>query len=312
VILNESVTRLVNWPRIMQVYLGRVTFGLLLFLWTSAAHADEAYFDSNGVKIRYLTAGKGEPVILLHGFAVPTSEDQWVRNPLNEPKVLPELAKHFQVFAMDLRGHGKSDKPVDPKQYGLEMTNDVIRLMDHLKLKRAHLVGYSLGAIIAGNLMVTHPDRLISVTLAGGAPVYQPTKEWLDTATALAEDLKNGKGAALLMPVLTPTGSRPPSPAQAELIGQAIVFGQNQQALSAVITGIKDLEVTEEQLRANKVPVLVIYGSREGESKERIDRVTKVLKPTKTEIVKGGDHLTTFAAPKFRNSIRDFLNAHHE
>lgn len=285
---------------------------LLLIACANTVSAEEAYFDSNGVKIRYLIEGMGEPVILLHGFAVPSSEDMWVRNPLNEPKILPELAKHFQVFAMDLRGHGKSDKPVDPKQYGIEMANDVIRLMDHLKLKRAHLVGYSLGSIISGNVLVTHPDRLISVTLAGGAPVYQPSKEWLAAATALSEDLKQDKGAALLVPVLTPAGSNPPSPAQAQLIGQALVFGQNQQALSAVIAGIKDLEVTEKQLQENKVPVLMIYGSREGESKERIDRVSKVLKPTKTEIIKGGDHLTTFAAPKFRNSIRDFLRTHHD
>ncbi|MDB5385229.1 MAG: hydrolase, partial [Planctomycetaceae bacterium] len=203
----------------------KLIFCLILLLsgFVQTTHADEAYFDSNGVKIRYLTAGKGEPVILLHGFAMRSAEEMWVRNPLFESKVLPELARHFRVLAMDLRGHGKSDKPLDAKEYGPEMVNDVIRLMDHLKLKRAHVVGYSLGAIIAGNLLVNHPDRLLSVTLGGGAPVYQPSKIWIDTVDALAAALDREEGAALLAPVISPADEPPPSKEQAQLIGKALV-----------------------------------------------------------------------------------------
>ncbi|MDB5390104.1 MAG: hypothetical protein JWM11_5750, partial [Planctomycetaceae bacterium] len=91
-----------------------------------------------------------------------------------------------------------------------------------------------------------------------------------------------------------------------------LVFGQNQHALSAVMTGIKNLEVTEQQLKANKVPVLIIYGTREGEAKVRIELVAKILSTAKVEIIKGGDHVNTFATAKFRSSIRDFVKAHHE
>lgn len=284
---------------------------LLLCSLPQIARAAEQFFDSNGVKIRYITAGRGETVILIHGFAVPSAEQMWIRNPLNEPKVFPELARQFRVVALDLRGHGKSGKPLEPKDYGVEMMEDVVRLMDHLQIKRAHVVGYSLGALIAGKLLVTHPDRLLSVTLGGGAPAYQPTQKSIDTVDALAKSLREGKGAAILVPVIFPAGE-PLSQEQAEIIGNALVFGQNQQALSAVISGIKDLEVTEQELKANKVPVLMIYGSREGEAKERIDRVSKVLSEHTSVVIKGGDHFNTFATVKFRNSILDFLKSHPE
>ena len=56
----------------------------------------------------------------------------------------------FQLIALDCRGHGKSDKPHDPAEYGPEMAADVVRLLDHLRIEKAHLLGYSSGAFIAG------------------------------------------------------------------------------------------------------------------------------------------------------------------
>ncbi|PYY00976.1 MAG: hypothetical protein DMG64_15780 [Acidobacteria bacterium] len=81
------------------------------------AQTADHFFNSNGVKIRYLMAGKGEPVLLIHPFAA--SAEIW------EP-VTKDLAQNYQVIAMDCRGHGKSEKPHDPKQYGIEMVNDVV------------------------------------------------------------------------------------------------------------------------------------------------------------------------------------------
>ncbi|MCE9547954.1 MAG: alpha/beta hydrolase [Planctomycetia bacterium] len=60
------------------------------------------------------------------------------------------MSKNFQVIALDVRGHGLSDKPTREDAYGPELVGDVIRLMDHLHIKKAHIVGYSMGGIIAG------------------------------------------------------------------------------------------------------------------------------------------------------------------
>ena len=133
--------------------------GLLLL--PGVGRAEESSFDSNGVKIHYYLEGKGEPVLLIHGFAV-NAQLQW-----GLPGIIKALAKDHRVIALDLRGHGKSGKPTEVKQYGTEMVEDAVRLLDHLKIKKAHVVGYSMGALITGKLLATHPDRLLSATLGG-------------------------------------------------------------------------------------------------------------------------------------------------
>ena len=89
-----------------------------------------AYFDSDGVQIYFEEHGKGEPVVLVHGFAS-RAEHNWGGGWFDA------LAAHYRVVALDCRGHGKSGKPHDSAAYGGEtMGDDVIRLMDHLGIKR--------------------------------------------------------------------------------------------------------------------------------------------------------------------------------
>ena len=107
--------------------LRRVYCGLLagLLLADGLVRAEERSFDSRGVKISYTVEGRGEPVVLIHGFAI-NAQFNWALGGISK-----ELAKNYQVIALDNRGHGKSDKPYDPKQYGMEMVDDVVRLLDH-------------------------------------------------------------------------------------------------------------------------------------------------------------------------------------
>src|SRR5947209_9838012 len=103
---------------------------LLVVFWTVAlltvctARAEDQFFDSNGVKIRYVVEGSGEPVLLIHGFTVDLDR-QW-----RAPGLIAALTKDHKVIAYDNRGHGKSDKPHEAKQYGLEMIEDAVRLLD--------------------------------------------------------------------------------------------------------------------------------------------------------------------------------------
>ena len=71
----------------------------------------DQFFSSNGINIRYTVTGIGEPVILIHGFA--SSGDMW-------RTLVTVLSNRYQAIVMDCRGHGKSDKPHDPDQYGIE------------------------------------------------------------------------------------------------------------------------------------------------------------------------------------------------
>jgi poly(3-hydroxyalkanoate) synthetase len=106
------------------------------------AWADET-FDSNGVKINYSVKGKGEPVILIHGWL----SSGWINWDL--PGTTSLLAKDHRVIWLDMPAHGRSDKPTKDEAYGPELVEHVIRLMDHLKIKKAHIVGYSMGGIMA-------------------------------------------------------------------------------------------------------------------------------------------------------------------
>jgi alpha-beta hydrolase superfamily lysophospholipase len=116
----------------------------------------DGFFDSDGVRIHYVEAGQGSAVVLIHGY-IANADRHWVQT-----RVLASLAADHRVIALDCRGHGQSDKPTEPDAYGLEMANDVLRLLDRLKIRRAHVVGFSMGAFIAGRLVPTRADRLAS------------------------------------------------------------------------------------------------------------------------------------------------------
>ncbi|MFL5331256.1 MAG: alpha/beta fold hydrolase [Gemmataceae bacterium] len=131
------------------------------------AQAADETFDSNGVKIRYVTAGKGEAVVFIHGWL--TDSSMWGADWLGNTKLKTTGAGGFRLIALDCRGHGKSDRPHDVAKYGPEMAADVVRLLDHLKIEKAHLIGYSMGSYIAGKVAATHPSRVLSVVYAAEA-----------------------------------------------------------------------------------------------------------------------------------------------
>src|SRR5271167_700834 len=144
-----------------------------------------AYFDSDGVQIYFEEHGKGEPVVLVHGFAS-RADHNWGADWFNA------LGAHYRVIALDCRGHGKSGKPHDPAAYGGEtMGDDVIRLMDHLGIKRTLIMGYSMGGRIVTGLLMHHPDRLRAAVVGGigAAPASAPAFSRKPIVAALlAED----------------------------------------------------------------------------------------------------------------------------
>src|SRR5215813_8642401 len=132
----------------------RVAVAALVCLSSTTAFAadDGQYAEFDGVKIHYIDRGKGEPIVLLHGGT--SSLDGWVRT-----GVVANLEKDFRVIAFDARGSGKSSKPHDPRAYGRQQALDVPRLLDALKLDRAHIVGFSLGSSTVAQLLTLAPPN---------------------------------------------------------------------------------------------------------------------------------------------------------
>jgi pimeloyl-ACP methyl ester carboxylesterase len=227
----------------------------------STPKPQDRFFDSNGVPIRYITQGSGPAVVLLHGLTG-NIEDAWVNNGFYDGPFAP-----FQLIAMDCRGHGQSGKPHDPADYGLEMVNDVVRLLDHLKIERAHLVGFSMGAEIALKMAAQRPTRVHSAVLAGSG--------WSDDSVyeswrLVAESFEQGRGVRGYYDWATPPGqTRTAEEIEGfEQWNQAMLAKNDAQALAAACRGIaerEELRVTEEEVRALQAPLLGVAGEHDAE-----------------------------------------------
>jgi len=112
----------------------------------------DRYATVNGVKLHYVTAGKGPLIIFLHGF--PEFWYEW-RNQL------ADFGKDYEAVAPDMRGYNLSEKPADVEQYRMSyLVEDVAALADHLGRKKFVLVGHDWGGVVAWAFAVAHPDRL--------------------------------------------------------------------------------------------------------------------------------------------------------
>jgi pimeloyl-ACP methyl ester carboxylesterase len=108
------------------------------------------YAPVNGVRIYYAEFGRGDPVILLHGG---------LGNIEQFGNQIPALETHYKVIAVDSRGHGRSTRSAAPFSYHL-MADDVLGVMDHLRITKAAIIGWSDGGIIGLDLAIYHPNRL--------------------------------------------------------------------------------------------------------------------------------------------------------
>jgi len=128
---------------------------------STVAQSEDRFFDSDGVRIRYTDEGQGPPVVLIHGFTA-SGDMNW-----RFPGVVAMLAKNYRVITLDNRGHGKSDKPTEAADYGVKMVDDVLRLLDHLKIEKAHFVGYSMGGMMTMKLAAVAPQRMVAAVVGG-------------------------------------------------------------------------------------------------------------------------------------------------
>lgn len=266
----------------------------------ATAPAQDAFFNSKGVKIRYVTAGEGEAIVLVHGWM--GDGNMW-----GNPK--PTAPPGFKVIAIDCRGHGKSDKLYDPKQYGPEMAKDVVRLLDHLNIKRAHLIGYSMGSFIIGQVAATNPDRVISLIYGGQAPLVKGTHpQAFSEADAFAKAVKDGKGLGPYIIAVSPSNRPKPTIEQANAYANFMFAGKDVKALAASGLNFRGMEVSLESIRKCKAPAIFIYGGSESAYvKNRVAAVRKLLPGTEEKVIEGGDHMTTVAKPGFGQAIVEFI-----
>jgi len=235
----------------------RACLALTVFGALSAA-ADE--FSSNGVKIHYTIVGKGRPVILIHGL-YSSAKINW-----EMPGITAELAKQFQVIALDNRGHGQSDKPEAEDAYGVAMVEDIVRLMDHLRIPKAHVVGYSMGGMIAMKLLTLHPGR-VNLAVLGGMG-------WLKAGSPMQRFCEMARGRA------------------------------NSKTPVACLHGLARLAVTEAEVKAVRVPVVLIVGDRDPCRRMYVEPLRPIRPDWPVHIIPGAGHLTCIMKPEFKTQVK--------
>ena len=270
------------------------TFAFLLL-----HRAGGEYFESAGARIFYSVEGAGPPVILVHGVGA-NLDLNWRR-----PGVIRALAKDFQVISFDLRGHGLSDTPSEPEQYGIQMVEDITRLMDHLGIAKAHLAGYSLGGFIALKAASVHPERFLSVAVCAAG--------W-----------KNPDD-----PSPIPSPYRPPEPPTTEQVTHASVFAfaegkplfhrirsgigdylMNPVAKKAIKKSYMDLAVYRPSLESNSVPMLSVIGTGDGFLYLARD-LAAVTRNLEAREIPGANHFALPFSRTFKKTLHDFLQRHN-
>lgn len=243
-------------------------------------------YSSDGVTISYLDQGEGDPVLLIHGFAS-TAQVNWV-NP-GWVDVLNRAG--YRVIALDNRGHGESQKIHDPAAYEAPtMAEDARRLLDHLGVPRADVMGYSMGARITAFLSIKHPQRVRSAILGGvGTNLIEGTRGTGDIVAALE--------APSLADVATPVGRAFRKFADAN--------SQDLKALAACMRSGRP-PITKDRLASLPMPVLVAVGSKDDVAGSAAD-LAAVIPHAQVLDIPNRDHMLAVGDKVFKQGVLDFL-----
>lgn len=244
------------------------------------------FFDNDGLKLAYIDEGEGEPILLIHGFAS-SSLYNWI-----QPNWISTLtAAGYRTIAIDNRGHGDSDKPHDRSVYTpTRMAGDAAALLDHLGIKSAHVMGYSMGARISAFLALEHPDRVNDLVFGGlGIGMVEGAGDWSPIAEALLADdadaITHPRGRMFRM--------------------FADKTKSDKIALAACVITSKE-EISAENMARIKQPTLVAVGTKDdigGSAQKLAD-----LMPHGEAIdIPNRDHMLAVGDKVFKQAVLEFL-----
>lgn len=283
---------------------------LVLLISFSGFAQQSAFFHSGDVKIHYKTAGAGEPVILIHGFTDNMEICFEETIPSLEMSFMERLSKNYQAIAVDARGHGLSDKPTAPEQYGDAMVEDIINLMDHLHLEKAHVVGYSMGGFIVGKLLHAYSNRVLSAVMIGAGPVlpnaWQQEHPLHMLCTSTAKDLSSKQNMNSLLTYFWPSQEPVFSEDSLHALSQQILEGQNVAALSSCIERMPELFALENASAISEtITVHAIFG--EDDPFAKLWQTEDSLADNSIQIIPKANHMDILSNPSCLLAVEHFL-----
>jgi pimeloyl-ACP methyl ester carboxylesterase len=262
---------------------------------TALAEAPDQSFSRGGVAINYRVIGAGEPVLLVHGYG--DNLMMW------SGFLADSLARDYRVVAIDTRAFGKSGKPAGAEHYGVAMVDDLVALLDHERVAQAHVVGYSMGAILTAQLALTHPERVRTATMAAGlfpkdsAAMHAFGAPWI-------ADIANGRRLTNFVTYIVP--GIPDSIARG--YSDQLFAESDSAALLGVMEGLPRLSVDWAQVAASGVPAVAIVGVDDPLRPYSAALASKWPGARHVELP-ATDHLTVFSSPVLLAEVRALLSA---
>jgi len=245
------------------------------------------YVDVNGLHMYHEIDGAGSPLVLLHGGMLTTEYFA---------PLVPGLARKHQVIAVDMQGHGRTndtDRTITPAA----LATDIVGLLDHLGIDRAHVLGHSLGAAVALELAVSHPGRVRSIV-----PISASVR-----ADGMHEDLTD--------PAKMATSSRLPT--QQDFAGFRETYlrlsphpGHFDEFFAALSQSAADSQGwSDAQLAAITAPVLIVLGDHDFVTIEHAALMQHLIPGSELAVLPNTTHMTAASrADLLLPMLADFLD----
>lgn len=253
----------------------------------------DASFSSDGVEIAYVDTALENPehsvrrpVLLTHGFAsnlrVNWVDTGWVKS-------LTDAG--YRVIAFDHRGHGRSEKLYDPELYGAPIfAEDARRLLDHLQIARADVIGFSMGARVTAFLTLAHPDRVNTATFSGlGINMVIGLPGARSIADALLEE--------------DPKQITHPTAKSFRVFAEAT--GSDLKALAACILSSR-AKISRELVATIERPVLVAVGTEDAIGGSAAD-LAALIPGAQAFAIEGRDHMKAVGDRTHKAAVLSFL-----
>lgn len=263
---------------------------------TSAQQPTTGYAPVNGLKMYYEVHGSGDPVVLLHGSFM-TITNNWTG-------WITELAKTRKVIAIEMQGHGRTgdiDRDISPAN----LADDVAALLDHLKIAKADILGYSMGGGVAMQCAIRHPDKVRKVVVISSYFRRDGVvKEGQEALSKLTAELFIGSPLETEYKKLSPTPD-----AFATFIKRMVASAS------------KGDSITADKLKATTAPMFFIHGDADGIKLEHVGEMYRLKgggthgdlgqRPaSRLAIVPDATHVTLMQKmPVIVPMVNDFLNA---
>ncbi len=276
----------------------------------ASAPNEGKYVRANGLDIYYREIGQGEPLVLLHGGSVSTS-DVWADHPFGWGTHLDRFAAHFRVIAPDTRGHGRTVNPSGTMHYHT-LADDVVALIDALALHRPLVFGFSDGGITASLAAMRHPDAFRAIVNHAGYDLINPDAPIRRVIRTVhgGSDTATEANPALIRRWFTATGSL------REMLGKLQADHDAAQGEDYWLTlfvqtfPMRTIPLDENfaDFRRITAPTLILVGDRDEYcSVEEAVQVYRMLPAGELAILPGLAHAIT---PEIVETAIDFLERH--